>query len=353
MSWRSRRFRGALLGAIVVMALVAGLPTALGVFSSARLVSANAFSSDTLSPPTNLVATGGCPIGLSWTATPKTYASGHRLLRGTASGGPYAQIAQVTPRTQTTYSDAVKAGTYYYVARAYFQNWESVNSGQSSATSTCAIGHDASTSCTPTSANSFTWSHTTAGVRRILIVGVAIRNDSGQTVTGVTYGATALTQIGAATSGTSVRTELWRLVAPATGANDVVVTLSATAKASCGASSLTGVDQSSPIDDSNFGTGTSTSPSTSVSASDGGWVVDALAFRAVNGPSGKPSATPGSGQTERWSGYTETAGWQTNIRGKGSTEGPRSPAGSVVMDWSLDSSVDWAIGAVALNRYGD
>ena len=56
------------------------------------------------------------------------------MLRGTASGGPYSQIAEVTPRTTTTYTDSPADGTYYYVLRAFYQSWESVNSNEASAT---------------------------------------------------------------------------------------------------------------------------------------------------------------------------------------------------------------------------
>ena len=83
-------------------------------------------------------------------------------------------------------------------------------------------------------------------------------------MSGVTYAGTALTLIGSQNNGTSVRVELWQLVAPATGANNVVVTLSAAAKAACGAISLTGVDQTNPVDASNFAASTSANPSVNV-----------------------------------------------------------------------------------------
>src|SRR5438309_7272564 len=97
---------------------------------------ANTFNTDTLAAPTGPSATGGTSIVLNWTATTSTYASGYHVLRGTASGGPYSQIAQVTPRSTVTYTDTPAAGTYYYVVRAYYQNWESANSSQASATVT-------------------------------------------------------------------------------------------------------------------------------------------------------------------------------------------------------------------------
>ena len=79
---------------------------------------------------------------------------------------------------------------------------------------------------------------------------------------------------------------------------------------------------------------------------DGAWVVDALAFRSTG--AGTPTGNPGAGQTQRWSQYNEGGGTATNIRGKGSTEGPRSPAGAVVMDWALAASVDWAVSGIAV-----
>jgi hypothetical protein len=105
----------------------------LGLSTDAFSNGSNAFTADTLNAPTGLTATGGSSISLSWTATSDTYASGYHVLRSTTSGGSYTQIAQVTPRTTTTYVDSPGAGGYYYVVRAYYQNWESVDSNQAAA----------------------------------------------------------------------------------------------------------------------------------------------------------------------------------------------------------------------------
>jgi hypothetical protein len=105
----------------------------LGLSTDAFSNGSNAFTADTLNAPTGLTAIGGSSISLSWTATSDTYASGYHVLRSTTSGGSYTQIAQVTPRTTTTYVDSPGAGGYYYVVRAYYQNWESVNSNQAAA----------------------------------------------------------------------------------------------------------------------------------------------------------------------------------------------------------------------------
>ena len=125
-----------LLGVLMVLATLAGTRVAFALFSNTRTVTGNTFSTATLAPPTGVTATGGTSITLNWTATTSTYATGYNVLRGTVSGGPYPQIAQVTPRTTTTYLDAPAVGTYYYVLQTYVQNWLSVNSTQATATVT-------------------------------------------------------------------------------------------------------------------------------------------------------------------------------------------------------------------------
>ncbi len=124
-----------LLGAALLLAVA---PTnALGLFTGSRAVAANSISTNTLAPPTGLAASvSGTSVSLTWTATPSSFASGYDVLRSTISGGPYTQIAQVTPRTTLTYVDStVTAGTtYYYVLRAYYQSWLSTSTAQVSAT---------------------------------------------------------------------------------------------------------------------------------------------------------------------------------------------------------------------------
>ena len=118
----------------LVLVLAAALQRgALGLSTDTFGNGSNAFDADTLNPAASLNATGGASISLSWTATSDTYASGYHVLRSTTSGSGYAQIAQVTPRTTTTYIDSPSVGTYYYVVRAYYQNWESVNSNEATA----------------------------------------------------------------------------------------------------------------------------------------------------------------------------------------------------------------------------
>jgi hypothetical protein len=198
--------------------------------------------------------------------------------------------------------------------------------------------------------SSLTWSHTVAGTNRILVVGVSIRNNAGQFVNanGVTYAGTPLTLVGSQNNGTSVRVELWQGVAPAVGTANIVVTLSASARFVGGAVSLTGVDQTSPVDGSgsSFASGSSATPSVSVTTTtNNAWVVDVLATRL------NATATVGPGQTSRWN--TDTGAGPNGVLGAGSTEGPKTPAGGVTMSWSLGAtSQEWAIGAVALKPVG-
>ncbi len=120
----------------VLTGVVALVPEADAAFTHQATVAANTFSTDTLAPPTGLTASVvGSTIRLNWTATVDAYASGYRVLRGTAAGGPYGQIDSVTPRTATTYTDnTAAAGTrYYYVLRSYYQSWLSVYSNEANA----------------------------------------------------------------------------------------------------------------------------------------------------------------------------------------------------------------------------
>lgn len=182
-------------------------------------------------------------------------------------------------------------------------------------------------------ATSFTWSHTVSGSNRFLVVGVSIRNQQSETASSVTYAGTPLTFVGARSNETSTRVEIWQLVAPAVGTDDVVVTLSASAKIVGGAISLTGVDQTTPIATSGFAAGSSTNPTMTFTAvATSAWVIDALAYRSTGNST--PTATAGGGQVQRTSGYTETGGQGPNIRGKASSEQP----GKVYQDQCLVES---------------
>jgi predicted ribosomally synthesized peptide with SipW-like signal peptide len=143
--------------AVAAIAIVAVGVAAAPLVTLARLTDSDStnhsFTTDTLDPPTGLAATGGASIGLSWTATGDTYATGYEIRRSTTSGSGYALINTVTPRTATSSSDSPSAGTYYYVLRSYFQNWRSVDSNEASATVPGASSDTGQKPCVTTSAD--------------------------------------------------------------------------------------------------------------------------------------------------------------------------------------------------------
>ena len=95
------------------------------------------FSTDTLAPPTNVAATPvGLTANLTWIPSADAYAAGYQIWRSTTSGGPYTLVGTVTPGSASSASDAPGLGIFYYVLRSTFQNWDSVNSNETSATIT-------------------------------------------------------------------------------------------------------------------------------------------------------------------------------------------------------------------------
>jgi len=118
---------------------------------------------------------------------------------------------------------------------------------------------DATSSAANQSSYPITVSHTCSGSNRILIVGVTCANSSAATISGVTYNSVAMTQIATINETTNQNRSSWLyyLIAPATGAHDVVVSFSATPTdfANVGVASYTGVMQSGQPDA--FGTATS------------------------------------------------------------------------------------------------
>ena len=125
----------------------------------------------------------------------------------------------------------------------------------------------ASSSSTTNSVSSKTWSHTVAGSNRLLLVMVQWNQPSNsETVSSVTYGGTALTQVGsnviAGGSGLDRCTALFRLIAPATGTANIVVTMSTAVTFFASAVSFTGVDQTTPLGTQTAQTATTTTAAT-------------------------------------------------------------------------------------------
>jgi large repetitive protein len=195
--------------------------------------------------------------------------------------------------------------------------------------------HDATTTGTEiASASTLTISHTTgSGSNRCLRCGVSWNSTGGITITGVTYNGVALTSTTQYDSPYSnFSTQQWYLAAPASGANNLVITFSAsTSFANAGVSTYTDVDQASPVYGVT-GANMDTSPYTVTATSAvGDLVVDSVASQAV--------LTMDGAQTARWNAI------QASI----STAGSQKAGGaSVAMSWTFTAPQPGAISAMSL-----
>jgi len=191
-----------------------------------------------------------------------------------------------------------------------------------------------------TTTQTLTIPHTTgAGSDRLMLVGVSYDRDGG-TVTNVTYNGLPLTRVADVdnTSGSvKPRVDIWQLVAPQSGAANVVINFSGSSStdANAGVVTFTGVDQVTPTGTAatNISTGPGNSAATVTLPSAAGELVYDTVAVANNA-----AANAGPGQTRLWT--TNTA----NIRGAGSTE---PGAASVTMSWT-NGSARWAIAAVSI-----
>jgi uncharacterized repeat protein (TIGR01451 family) len=195
------------------------------------------------------------------------------------------------------------------------------------------------------------WNHTTTtAANRYLVVGVNIDlNARASTGASVVYGTEgggpnqAMTQLGAATNGTNVRTELWGLVAPASGTHQITVTITnGNARSQtvvAGAQSFSGVDQAGPTGTVVTGSNNTAVPSLAVTNSAYDYVVDSIAWNL------NAALTPGLQQDGRY-GIVTTA--LNNFSGAGS--GLRGYT-NATMQWAPVSggAQQWSMAAVPLH----
>jgi MSHA biogenesis protein MshQ len=212
----------------------------------------------------------------------------------------------------------------------------------------CQLAHaqitvdNKTTAVSSASVSSLTWNHTVgSGSNGILIVGISFR-DGNVSVTSVTYGGTALTRIGAQNSGGNQnRTEMWYLLAPASGTASVHISMSASKAVVATSISFFGVSQTTPLGTAAFASsGGSTTASVTVTSASGQVVIDTV---TANGDA--RSLTAGASQTQQWNSYSGS-GDASNARGAGSTQ--TAGATTTTMSWTLGASKPWSIGAVPL-----
>lgn len=189
-------------------------------------------------------------------------------------------------------------------------------------------------------ASSLSWTHTNAASVDGLFVGGGCTANPPKTYSSVTYNAVSMTQIWSA-AGTYSASAGFHLVAPATGANTVAVTLSGSNSGfvgGCGIG-LIGVNQTTPFGTAVTATGSSTNPSLTVtdfsSATDPDVILDVVISTDLQ------SFSVGANQTER-------------VDRQGTTEGSvvassQSEADGGVMSWTADTAAptNWHGGGVA------
>ncbi len=177
-----------------------------------------------------------------------------------------------------------------------------------------------------------TFSHTVSGTNTLLLVQVYIQaNGSSDTVKNLTFNGTAMTlvlQDRDTRSGTG-DLETWRLVNPASGTHNVVVTINDTTARvlHAGALSYRGVNQSSPIGANTFSDqGSSTSHSLSLTTTSTNSLLVGMCTSYGTGT----GITPGSGQLQKW--------LQTDNNETEGDDKATSTAGSYNLSYNLSSS---------------
>lgn len=189
------------------------------------------------------------------------------------------------------------------------------------------------TASTENSGASITWAHTVAGTNRGLLVSVS--GTSQAAASGVTYNGVAMTNVGHTQEPTTgKRVSIWKLIAPATGTNNIVVSFASPVAAVCGAISFQNVHQTTLTGTYASATGNSSAPAVTVTSDQSELSFAAMACNDV-------TATPDPTLEQRWN----LASAASSIRSSGTTE---TGAASVVHDWTLSTTSAWAAVGVSV-----
>ena len=189
-----------------------------------------------------------------------------------------------------------------------------------------AIAFDNSAQGSEAAGTSLTFAHTVAGSNRLLWVFIFTSDlTTGDKISGVTYNGVAMTRVAGATNvdfvvGQSFYT--YYLIAPATGANNVIVSATETCEIYASAQSYTGALQTGVPDGSAITTSGGAISITTVA--DNCW----LAGGGRNIGSG--DLTAGANTIER-----QAVG--PGLLSAGDSNGAKSPAGSHSMNWTPDN----------------
>ena len=195
---------------------------------------------------------------------------------------------------------------------------------------------DASYDTTTSNTISFTVG---SGSNRLLIVTASYWEDVAGTgtITGITYAGTSMTQVVTATE-TAMSTYIYRLVAPTSGTNNIVITTSgATDSRKFGVISFTGVNQTTPINASNTAIASTSGPLTAslTTTVANTMLVDAASNFSAN------TITPGTGQTVIFNTTSNGVSGGASYKAFAST-------GSTSMQWTTAGIDDWSYSIVAV-----
>ncbi|MCX6895618.1 MAG: Ig-like domain-containing protein, partial [Verrucomicrobia bacterium] len=213
---------------------------------------------------------------------------------------------------------------------------------------------DATSKTNSASASSITWSHATgAGANRLLLVGVATGSttstgNDATTISSVTYGGTALTALGTITDQATprIRSSIYVMTNPPSGAANVVVTLAAARPVYAGATTFTGVNQTNSLGAytsfgaANGSTGFNSGGLTNIPSAVGELVYDTI---AVDGETTAGlTLSAGAGQTILW-----TTNQSTFLEGASSTKAGAALVTNI-WNWSPVEGQQFAVGAVSI-----
>ncbi len=195
-----------------------------------------------------------------------------------------------------------------------------------------AIAKDATSSAHAQGASSLSWSHTCTGSDRLLMVHSGT-NGTPVSTSGVTYNSVALTSRWSDSRSWTAASG-WSLVAPATGANTVAITLSAAEDTEFGqAISYTGVDQTTPHGTSQIANGVTSGVTVPTVSSATGEIVVGFVM------SSDTSLTSGAGQTAEIS--------DLNYASDSAQTDSEAGAASVDITWTAAGS-SWTCGAIPI-----
>lgn len=189
--------------------------------------------------------------------------------------------------------------------------------------------HDATTTSTSSS-----FSHTT-GTKTSRLIVVTVSTETTSQPTGITYNSVSLILSQAEVAG-SRSVSIWYLVAPATGSNTVAITGGSNVL-TAHAITFYNVDQSTPVEADSGTTGSSSTPSLSVTTAGGRLNVDSVVA------DGNVTATVGADQTEL----------ANTINGdRHATSYENGHEATVTMSWTLSGSASWGMVGLPINGGG-